>query len=129
MVASRVFGITWCLWTLALRAFVPKKLGSLVAEVGRGEAGGEESVATLPVEWVVDIADKDSDWFIATAYAYNGELSELNSRASLSKRYDSSDTKGRHAFVHPSLVGLIHVIVDFLVLGPAVCRSLIPGTR
>lgn len=74
MVASRVSGITWCLWALALRASVPKKLGSLVAEVGRGEAGGEESVATLPVEWVVDIADKDSDWFIATAYAYNGEL-------------------------------------------------------
>lgn len=48
-------------------------LGSLVGGVEGVDVGDEEIVEALPVEWVVDVADKDSDWFIGTAYAYNGE--------------------------------------------------------
>lgn len=33
----------------------------------------DASVTTLPIEWVVDIADTGGDWFVATAYSYNGE--------------------------------------------------------
>lgn len=49
-----------------------KLLGSLVAEAGwsANDVGSEEGGVVLPVEWVVDIADKDNDWFVATAYGY-----------------------------------------------------------
>lgn len=54
-------------------------LDSLIAEAvaGRpardeGDVGVHGVVDVLPVEWVVDIADKDNDWFVATAYTYNG---------------------------------------------------------
>ncbi|CAN0037399.1 unnamed protein product, partial [Sphacelaria rigidula] len=58
-------------------------LDALIAEAGQGtkSARGDVDnsdvgirhgvVDSLPVEWVVDIADKDNDWFVATAYAYN----------------------------------------------------------
>ena len=32
----------------------------------------------LPVEWVVDVADKDDDWFVATAYGYNDAEQKLH---------------------------------------------------
>ncbi|CAN0508408.1 unnamed protein product, partial [Scytosiphon promiscuus] len=32
----------------------------------------------LPVEWVVDVADKDNDWFVATAYRYNDAEQKLH---------------------------------------------------
>ncbi|CAM9168076.1 unnamed protein product, partial [Hapterophycus canaliculatus] len=32
----------------------------------------------LPIEWVVDIADKDDDWFLATAYGYNDAKQTLH---------------------------------------------------
>lgn len=32
----------------------------------------------LPVEWVVDVADKDNDWFVATAYGYNDKDQTLH---------------------------------------------------
>lgn len=59
-------------------------LDALIAEAGQGtksargdvdnsDVGTRHGVVdSLPVEWVVDIADKDNDWFVATAYAYNG---------------------------------------------------------
>lgn len=47
-------------------------LGVLVTEAGLGEDdANEKGGPPLPVEWVVDIADKDNDWFVATAYGYN----------------------------------------------------------
>ncbi|CAN0469469.1 unnamed protein product, partial [Ectocarpus sp. 12 AP-2014] len=47
-------------------------LTSLLQESGWGETSNEEDRAiNLPIEWVVDIADKDNDWFLATAFGYN----------------------------------------------------------
>lgn len=43
-------------------------------QAGWGEddaAGGDGLGSALSIEWVVDIADKDNDWFVATAYSYN----------------------------------------------------------
>lgn len=72
-----------------------KSLESLIAE-----ASGESSIATgidksaerskaprivLPVEWVVDIADKDNDWFVATAYTYNGSSAKPRASQSCSQ--------------------------------------------
>ncbi|CAN0416040.1 unnamed protein product, partial [Ectocarpus sp. 12 AP-2014] len=49
-----------------------KLLTSLLQESGWGETSNEEDRAiNLPIEWVVDIADKDNDWFLATAFGYN----------------------------------------------------------
>lgn len=48
-------------------------LTSLLKETGWGERSkGEENgtPVTLPIDWVVDIADKDGDWFIGTATGY-----------------------------------------------------------
>ncbi|CBJ26068.1 hypothetical protein Esi_0018_0183 [Ectocarpus siliculosus] len=47
-------------------------LTSLLQESGWGETSNEDDRAiNLPIEWVVDIADKDNDWFLATAFGYN----------------------------------------------------------
>lgn len=49
-----------------------KLLTSLLQESGWDETSHEDNrVVNLPIEWVLDIADKDNDWFLATAFGYN----------------------------------------------------------
>lgn len=59
-----------------------KLLTSLLKETGWGERKKKEEKdgdsLTLPIEWVVDIADKDGDWFIGTATGYNDERQTLH---------------------------------------------------
>ena len=58
-----------------------KLLNSLLKEAGWGErhkAEGDGDKVTLPIEWVVDIADKDGDWFIGTATGYNDAKQSLH---------------------------------------------------
>lgn len=58
-----------------------KLLNSLLKETGWGErnkAEGDGGKVTLPIEWVVDIADKDGDWFIGTATGYNDAKQTLH---------------------------------------------------
>eukprot|EP00903_Cladosiphon_okamuranus_P008689 g8325.t1 len=56
-------------------------LNSLLKETGWGEKSKTEQdddKVTLPIEWVVDIADKDGDWFIGTATGYNDAKQTLH---------------------------------------------------
>ena len=58
-----------------------KLLNSLLKEAGwdeRHKAEGDGDKVTLPIEWVVDIADKDGDWFIGTATGYNDAKQSLH---------------------------------------------------
>lgn len=62
---------------LFVACFGSQLLNCLIAEDVAGESASDRAVGDvgiLPIEWVVDIADKDNDWFIATAYTYNGRL-------------------------------------------------------
>lgn len=59
----------------------PKLMTSLLEENGwgeRNEAKEDGHKVTLPIEWVVDIADKDGDWFIGTATGYNDAKQTLH---------------------------------------------------
>eukprot|EP00752_Nemacystus_decipiens_P005170 g4692.t1 len=56
-------------------------LNSLLKETGWGErnkAKRDGDHVSLPIEWVVDIADKDGDWFIGTATGYNDAKQTLH---------------------------------------------------
>ena len=64
-------------------------MGSLLKEVEWGDhnanadANGDGCSSSsrrhvLPVEWVVDVVDKDNDWFVATAYGYNDAEQKLH---------------------------------------------------
>lgn len=60
-----------------------KLLTSLLKEAGWGDKSKDEEedggeIVTVPIEWVVDIADKDNDWFLATAYGYNDAKQTLH---------------------------------------------------
>lgn len=58
-----------------------KLLNSLLKETGWGERNKAEQdgdKVTLPIDWVVDIADKDGDWFIGTATGYNDAKQTLH---------------------------------------------------
>lgn len=58
-----------------------KLLTSLLTETGWSERNKDEEDGdrvTLPIEWVVDIADKDGDWFIGTATGYNDAKQTLH---------------------------------------------------
>ncbi len=48
-------------------------LTSLLKETGwdkRSKGKDNGTPVVLPIDWVVDIADKDGDWFIGTATGY-----------------------------------------------------------